>query len=76
MPPRQADAYEEADLRDSVFRAYGLGRRQRAAVVLTQLLGYHSTDAGRLLDIKATTVRTLAAEGRTILRNELESIDA
>ena len=77
VPPRQADAYDEADLRDSVLRALrSLGRRQRAAVVLTQLLGYHSTDAGRLLDIKATTVRTLAAEARTILRNELEPVDA
>ena len=77
MPGRQVDAFEEADLRDSVLRALDkLGRRQRAAIVLTDLLGYDSTEAGRLLGIKATTVRTLAAEGRATLRTEMEPIDA
>jgi len=77
VPGRQVDAYEEADLRDSVLRALDtLGRRQRAAVVLTDLLGYDSSEAGRMLGIKATTVRTLAAEARAILRSELEPIDA
>jgi RNA polymerase sigma-70 factor (ECF subfamily) len=77
VPVRQVDAYEEADLRDSVLRALDkLGRRQRAAIVLTELLGYDSAEAGRLLDIKATTVRTLASEARATLRNELEPIDA
>ncbi|HLA93385.1 MAG TPA: sigma factor-like helix-turn-helix DNA-binding protein, partial [Actinomycetota bacterium] len=61
----------------SVLRALDtLGRRQRAAVVLTDLLGYDSSEAGRMLGIKATTVRTLAAEARAILRSELEPIDA
>jgi len=77
VPGRQVDAYEEADLRDSVLRALDmLGRRQRAAVVLTDLLGYDSSEAGRLLGIKATTVRSLAAEARAALRTELEPIDA
>jgi RNA polymerase sigma-70 factor (ECF subfamily) len=77
VPSRPADAYEQADLRDSVLRALGtLGRRQRAAVVLTELLGYPSAEAGRMLGIKATTVRTLAAEARACLRNELGWIDA
>lgn len=77
VPGRQVDAYEEADLRDSVLRALDkLGRRQRSAVVLTDLLGYDSPEAGRMLGIKATTVRTLAAEARSILRTELEPIDA
>jgi len=77
VPGHQVDAYEEADLRDSVLRALDkLGRRQRAAIVLTDLLGYDSAEAGRLLEIKATTVRSLAAEARAILRSELEPIDA
>jgi RNA polymerase sigma factor (sigma-70 family) len=76
-PHREADAYEQADLRDAVLRALDkLGRHQRAAVVLTDLLGYGSTEAGRLLGVKATTVRTLAAQARATLRNELERIDA
>jgi DNA-directed RNA polymerase specialized sigma24 family protein len=77
LPRREADAFEEADLRDAVLRALDkLGRRQRAAVVLTDLLGFGSEEAGRLLDVKATTVRTLSAEARVILRHELEQIDA
>jgi RNA polymerase sigma factor (sigma-70 family) len=77
LPRREVDAYEEADLRDAVLRALGkLGRRQRAAVVLTDLLGFGSGEAGRLLGVKATTVRTLSSEARVILRHELEQIDA
>ena len=77
VPHREADAFEQSDLRDSVLRALDkLARRQRAAGVLTDLLGYGSAEAGRLLGVKATTVRTLAAEARATLRNELERIDA
>ncbi len=76
-PRREADAFEEADLRDSVLRALRtLGPRQRAAVVLMDLLGYGSSEAGELLGIKGTTVRTLAAEARAALRTELETFDA
>ncbi len=71
-PMRSTDPYEEADERDAVLRALGrLGRRQRAAVVLTDLLGYRSGEAARLLGIEATTVRSLASEARAVMRNEL-----
>jgi len=47
------DPYEGADLRDSIVRALGrLGGRQRAAVVLTDYLGYSSPEAASLLGIK------------------------
>jgi RNA polymerase sigma factor (sigma-70 family) len=73
LPPlRPDDPYREADDRDAVLRALGrLGRRQRAAVVLTDLLGYSSADAGRLLGVKPTSIRSLAAEARAAMRNEL-----
>jgi RNA polymerase sigma-70 factor (ECF subfamily) len=73
IPPlRSNDPYEEADLRDAVLRALAkLGRRQRAAVVLTDLLGFGSAEAGRLLGVKPTSVRSLAAEARAAMREEL-----
>lgn len=69
---RSSDPYEQADDRDAVLRALDrLGRRQRAAVVLTDLLGYGSAEAGRMLGIEPTTVRSLASEARAAMRNEL-----
>ena len=64
-----ADAYAEIDDRDMVFRALGaLTPRQRAAVVLTNLVGYSSEEAGRMLSMKASTVRTLSTRARAELR--------
>jgi len=73
---RTTDPYEGADLRDSIVRALGrLGGRQRAAVVLTDYLGYSSPEAASLLGIKPTTVRSLAAEARAAMKQELERSD-
>lgn len=75
-PDRSTDPYEGADLRDAVLRALDrLGRRQRAAVVLTDYLGYRSPEAAKLLGIRASSVRSLAAEARATLRQELERSD-
>ena len=75
-PVRSVDPYEDADLRDAILRALGgLGERQRAAVVLTDYLGYSSPEAATLLGIEPTTVRSLAAEARAAMRRELEPHD-
>jgi RNA polymerase sigma factor (sigma-70 family) len=75
-PHRPADPYEGADLRDAILRALDrLGGRQRAAVVLTEYLGYTSPEAARLLGIKPTSVRSLAAEARAAMKQELERGD-
>jgi RNA polymerase sigma factor (sigma-70 family) len=42
--------------------------RQRAALVLTDVLGYSSEEAAKTLGIKAVTVRSLASRGREALR--------
>jgi RNA polymerase sigma-70 factor, ECF subfamily len=42
--------------------------RQRAALVLTDYLGYPSDEAARILGIEASTVRALSAKGRTAAR--------
>jgi RNA polymerase sigma factor (sigma-70 family) len=70
------DAFAAADERDAVARALArLPERQRAAIVLTELLGYDSVAAGRILGVKDVTVRSLASQARTALRTELEDRD-
>jgi RNA polymerase sigma-70 factor (ECF subfamily) len=65
-PPR--DVFAEVDDRDLALRKLGaLSPRQRAALVLTEALGYSGEEAGRLLGIKATTVWALTHQARTAL---------
>jgi RNA polymerase sigma-70 factor (ECF subfamily) len=68
----EEDAFAAADTRDAVDRALaGLSRRQRAALVLTDLLEFSSEEAGEALGIKAATVRALASQGRDAMRKTL-----
>jgi len=70
------DAFAAADERDALARALAqLPDRQRAAIVLTELLGYGSEEAGRILGVKDVTVRSLASQARTALRTHLEDRD-
>lgn len=71
MVPR--DGFAEADARRTVTGALRmLTPRQRAAVVLTDLIGFSSEEAGHALGVKASTVRALAAQGRETLRRTME----
>jgi len=75
-PAPQVDPLEAADQRDVVARALAtLSPRQRAALVLTEVLGYGSEDAGRVLGVKAVTARVLASQARAALRLVLERSD-
>jgi RNA polymerase sigma factor (sigma-70 family) len=70
------DVFERVDDRDVATRALAsLTPRQRAALVLTEGLGYSGEDAGRLLGIKAGTVWALTHQARTSLRGTVEAID-
>jgi RNA polymerase sigma-70 factor (ECF subfamily) len=70
------DAFAAADERDAVARALAqLPERQRAAIVLIELLGYGSEEAGRILGVKDVTVRSLASQARAALRTHLEERD-
>jgi RNA polymerase sigma-70 factor, ECF subfamily len=70
------DAFADVEERDTVARALrALPERQRAAIVLTELLGLTSDEAGRLLGVKDVTVRSLASQGRSALRTSLEDRD-
>jgi RNA polymerase sigma-70 factor, ECF subfamily len=73
-PPR--DDFDRADERDALARALAkLPARQRAAVILTELLDYSSERAGEVLGIRAGTVRALTYQGRNALREALGGRD-
>jgi len=71
------DDFADADDRDSVRRVLStLPPRQRAALVLTELLGFSPDDAGRALGVQASTIRSLSHQGRASFRKAMEVDDA
>jgi RNA polymerase sigma-70 factor (ECF subfamily) len=73
-PPQ--DAFDQVADRDTIAHALrSLTPRQRAAMVLTEMLGYSPQEAGSILGIKASTVRALTFQGRTALRAGREGAD-
>ena len=70
LPPD--DLLAAVEERDAVIRALApLTPRQRAAVVLTDVLGFTSEESASALGVKAVTVRVLAARGREALRKAM-----
>jgi RNA polymerase sigma-70 factor (ECF subfamily) len=70
----QDDQLAEIEAREAVVRALApLPARQRAAVVLMDLLDLSSEQAGEALGIRPVTVRVLAARGRASLREALDA---
>ncbi len=68
-----ADEFAAADERDAVSRALArLTPRQRAALVLTDLLDYSSEEAAEIMHVKPVTVRVLSSQGRAGLKEALE----
>jgi DNA-directed RNA polymerase specialized sigma24 family protein len=66
------DAFAAVDERDAVARGLAaLPSRQRQAVVLTELLGFDAASAGELMSIEAVTVRVLASQGRSAMKEAL-----
>ncbi|HXY72528.1 MAG TPA: SigE family RNA polymerase sigma factor [Actinomycetota bacterium] len=75
-PGQPEDPFAAADLRDQIVRALReLPERQRAALVLMDLLDYPSEDAAKILRVTAATVRSLASHGRAALKRSLETDD-
>src|SRR2546423_1521552 len=71
-----ADEFTRVHQRDELARALGkLTRRQRAAIVLTEYLGYGSDDAAAILGVTPVTVRVLASQGRAAMREALGETD-
>jgi len=70
------DDFEAADARTVIGDALEhLSPRQRAALVLTELLGFSSEEAGQILGIRAVTARVLASQARSAMRTYLGDPD-
>lgn len=70
------DAFAAADARSLVAGALSrLTPRQRAAIVLTELLGFSSESAGKALGVRPVTIRVLASQGRAAMKRALEGVD-
>ena len=75
--PEARDAFLDADMRAQVRELLSsLTTRQRAALVLVDLLGYPSEEASRILGVRPSTARALATKGRQALRAAEEERDA
>ena len=65
------DPFEEVEVRADIRQLLlHLSERQRAALLLVDLLGYSSEQAARILRVRPSTVRSLATQGRRALRAE------
>jgi RNA polymerase sigma factor (sigma-70 family) len=64
------DPFDEVELREDVRKLLlTLAPRQRAALLLLDMYGYGSEEAGRIMGIRPSTVRALATQGRAALRS-------
>ena len=74
---RTRDPFDDVNLREDVRRMLrGIPSRQRTAIVLTEIFGYSSEQAARIMRIRPSTVRVLASQGRTALRESSGGGDA
>jgi RNA polymerase sigma-70 factor, ECF subfamily len=73
----EEDAYAAIDDRQVALQALGsLAPRQRAAIVLTEVLRYTAEEAGSMLGIRAATVRALHFQARSALKSSGRMTDA
>jgi RNA polymerase sigma-70 factor (ECF subfamily) len=71
-PSEPDDGLAAVEDREAVVRALApLTPGQRAAIVLTDVLGFTSEEAARAMRVRPVTVRVLASRGRAALRKEM-----
>jgi RNA polymerase sigma factor (sigma-70 family) len=71
------DDFSDADDRQVVRHVLAtLPPRQRAALVLTEMLGFSSKEAGDALGVTDATIRSLTRHGRDAFRTVMEVDDA
>lgn len=76
-PAPPDDLLEAVERREILVQALSvLTPRERAAVVLTDLLGFSSEEAGRRLSIRPVTVRVLASRARGRMQKEVPDDDS
>jgi RNA polymerase sigma factor (sigma-70 family) len=65
----EPDVVALVETRSAVTEALALlSPRQRAAVVLTDLIGFSSEEAAEMLGVRPATIRSLASQGRSAIR--------
>jgi RNA polymerase sigma factor (sigma-70 family) len=73
-PGEPENPFAAADLRDEIVRALReLPERQRAAVVLLDLLDLRSEEAAKVLRVAPATVRSLASHARATMKLSMET---
>jgi RNA polymerase sigma factor (sigma-70 family) len=72
LAPAGTDDLAAVETRDSVVRLLqGLDPKQRAAVLLTAILDYSAEEAGRMLGLRASSVRSLTTRARARMKHEV-----
>lgn len=72
LAPPEADDLAAIETRDQIVRLLReLNPRQRATVLLTAILGYTAEEAGRMLGIRASSVRSLTTRARARMKHEV-----
>jgi RNA polymerase sigma-70 factor (ECF subfamily) len=72
LAPAATDDLAAVETRDEVVRLLrGLHARERAAVLLTSLLDYSAEEAGRVLGLRASSIRSLTTRARARMRHEV-----
>jgi RNA polymerase sigma-70 factor (ECF subfamily) len=74
LAPPETDDLAAVEDRDEIVRLLlGLDPKQRAALLLTAILDYSAEEAGRMLGLRASSVRSLTTRARA--RMKLEVVD-
>jgi RNA polymerase sigma-70 factor (ECF subfamily) len=72
LAPSATDDLAAVETHDEVVRLLrGLDRKQRAAVLLTAILDYSAEEAGRMLGLRASSVRSLTSRARNQMKHEV-----
>ena len=71
LAPAETDDLAAIETHDAVVRLLlELDPRQRAAVLLTAILDYSAEEAGRMLGLRASSVRSLTTRARARMKHE------
>jgi RNA polymerase sigma-70 factor (ECF subfamily) len=72
LAPRATDDLAAVETHDEVVRLLrGLEPRERAAVLLTAILDYSAEEAGGILGLRASSVRSLTTRARARMRQKV-----
>lgn len=72
LAPAERDDLAAVETHDEVVRLlHALDPKQRAAVLLTSILDYSAEEAGRMLGVRASTVRSLTARARARMKDKV-----